>query len=86
MRRPSPWTDKCQRCGRESHAFTGSWFSGELICLDCSEAEETHPDFQYAHDTEEAAVRNGDLNFPGVGWPGPTGRVPRPETDEDTDR
>ena len=88
MKKPSPWTGRCQRCGRETHSYTGSWFTSETICLACSEIEENHPDFDFAHDTETEAVRNGDLNFEGVGWPGPTGRVPRPETDdnEDSDR
>ena len=83
MRKPNPWTGCCQRCGRRSDSFTGSWFSTQLICLTCSELEEVHPDFQYAHDVEEAAVRRGDMNFPGVGWPGVDGRVPRPDEDDD---
>ena len=88
MKKPQPWNGRCQRCGRESTSFTGSWFSGELICLSCSEIEEAHPDFDFAHDTETEAVRRGDYNFEGVGWPGPTGRVPRPHsvTDEEEDR
>ena len=84
MKKPSPWTGRCQRCGQPSTSFTGSWFSGELICLDCSEAEEAHPDFDFAHDTETEAVKRGDLNFPGVGWPGVDGRVPRPHEDNDS--
>ena len=84
MKKPSPWTGRCQRCGQESDSFTGSWFDTTLICLSCSEIEEAHPDFQYAHDTETEAVKRGDLNFPGVGWPGVDGRVPRPHEDSDS--
>lgn len=79
MKKPSPWNGKCQRCGRETHSFTGSWFSTELICLGCSEIEEASDSIGIAKEAEEAAVRRGDLNFPGIGWPYPKGRVPRGE-------
>ena len=85
MKKPSPWTGRCQRCGRETHSYTGSWFTSETICMTCAEIEEGHPDYPYAKRVEEEAVRRGDLNFEGVGWPGVNGRVPRPETDEDND-
>ena len=85
MKKPQPWDGRCQRCGQPSTSFTGSWFSAELICLACSEIEEAHPDFTYAHDVETEAVKRGNLNVEGVGWPGIHGRVPRPvdETDEE---
>lgn len=89
MKKPSPWTGRCQRCGRESISFSGSWFSTELLCLSpCAEEEAQHPDFEYVRSLEHDAVLAGDMNWSGPfgGWPGPTGRVPRPETDEDTDR
>ena len=83
MRKPP----HCQRCDQESNSFTGSWFDTTLICMTCAEIEEAHPDYEYAHDTETEAVRRGDLNFEGVGWPGVDGRVPRPHPeDEDEDR
>ena len=58
----------CDRCGKESLASTGSWFSMEQICLDCSKKEEEHPDYERARAAENAAVAQGDFNFPGIGW------------------
>lgn len=60
---------ECDRCGRESRASTGSWFNTEQICLDCSGKEKAHPRFAEAKAAEEAAVKNGDYNFPGIGLP-----------------
>lgn len=61
----------CDRCGKQSNASTGSWFSMEQICLDCSRAEEEHPDYEYARRMEAEAVANGDFNYPGIGWTPP---------------
>ncbi len=85
MLEPKPWAGRCQRCGRESDSYTGSWFDTALICLSCSEVELSHPDLQYAHALETEEVKRGDLNFEGVGWPGVDGRVPRPNADQDDD-
>ncbi|NBR00669.1 MAG: hypothetical protein EBT79_02540 [Actinobacteria bacterium] len=54
-----------------------SWFNVDRICEGCQSEEEAHPDFQNAREVEHAAVVAGDLNFPGVGWPGRDGRVMR---------
>jgi hypothetical protein len=70
------WT-RCERCGCEASSSTGSWFNTEQICSCCREDEEGHPDYGYAREVEEDAVRKGDLNFKGVGWPGMNGRVAR---------
>jgi len=66
---------QCPRCHKESGSYSCSWFNTENICLDCSREESQHPDYRYARDTERKAVIEGDLNFPGVGWPGMDGRV-----------
>jgi len=58
----------CDRCGKESLASTGSWFTTEQICLSCSSAEKEHPDYEKARAAEAEAVRRGDYNFPGIGW------------------
>lgn len=52
-----------------------SWFNRDLICMACASAEGSHPDYPAARSAEHAAVKRGDFNFPGVGWPGPNGRV-----------
>ena len=84
MRKPSPWTGRCPRCGREAVSFSGSWFSTELICLACSEEEAQHPDYEYVRSLEHDAVLAGDMNWPGPtgGWPGVDGRVPRPDEED----
>jgi NMD protein affecting ribosome stability and mRNA decay len=66
---------RCERCGKETQVTTMSWFSTETICPDCSEAEKNHPDYKLAVETECAACKSGNYNFPGVGWPGASGRV-----------
>ncbi len=67
---------KCDRCGGSlEHGRIMSRFSTETLCLDCEREERQHPDYQKAADAELAAVRRGDMNFPGIGWPGKNGRV-----------
>jgi hypothetical protein len=68
---------KCARCGKEAMMTVMSRFNTDVLCMPCEEKERKHPDYQYAHDQELAAVKNGDYNFPGVGWPGENNRVRR---------
>ena len=65
----------CDRCGRELTIRTMSRFNEDVLCPDCEREERQHPDYQKAADAELAAVRRGDMNFPGIGWPGKNGRV-----------
>ena len=46
-----------------------SVFNEQVICLGCISIEQAHPSFPEALAAEEAAVRRGDLNFPGIGLP-----------------
>jgi hypothetical protein len=48
-------------------AWTLSYFNTEEICMDCSADEKLAPGFRAARAAEEAAVRGGNLNFPGLG-------------------
>ena len=67
---------KCDRCGGSlEHGRIMSRFDTSCLCLACEREERQHPDYQKAADAELAAVRRGDMNFPGIGWPGKTGRV-----------
>ena len=68
---------KCGRCGVETSIHTMSKFNTDELCLLCEEQEREHPDYGYACVIEEAAVKAGNYNFPGVGWPGVDGRVPQ---------
>lgn len=68
---------RCDRCGRETRITIMSRFNTETICMECEGAEKHHPDYGFARDREMEEVRKGNLNFPGVGWPGDKGRVVR---------
>lgn len=57
----------CDRCGRETMSHILSKFNTEDICLRCSEDERLAPNYKRACNTEEAACRGGDFNFPGIG-------------------
>lgn len=64
----------CDRCGGSlTGGRTMSMFSTECICMKCSEEEHRHPDYRKAADAEQEAIRNGNHNFPGTGWPGKKG-------------
>ena len=64
---------KCDRCGGSlEHGRIMSRFDTSCLCLECEREERQHPDYQKAADAELAAVHRGDMNFPGIGWPGKT--------------
>jgi len=62
------WKGKCQRCGEKGNTSTMSWFNTDLICMDCSDKEKSHPKYQEAKDREHAEVKKGNLNYGGVGF------------------
>ena len=67
---------KCDRCGGSlERGRIMSRFDTSCLCLDCEREERQHPDYQKAADAELAAVRRGNMNFPGIGWPGKNSRV-----------
>ena len=68
----------CDRCGGKLKVRTMSRFNTDCICMKCAEEERNHPDYQKAVDAELAAVKRGDMIFPGIGWPGKNGRVKFP--------
>lgn len=59
----------CDRCGKPCFATIMSMFNTDVICLDCKELEEQHPDYVYARFMEKRALRCGNGNFPGIGKP-----------------
>ena len=68
-----PWFNKkfCDRCGKSlAEGFSMSRFDTSALCFDCLEEERQHPDYQKAVDAELAALRSGNRNFEGIGWPG----------------
>ena len=62
------WEGSCQRCYAETMVYTMSMFDVSLICPSCAESEKNHPDYDQARLAEEAAVKKGNLNFPGIGF------------------
>lgn len=60
----------CDRCGKPTNNLTiMSMFNNDIICMDCKEAERKLPEYKKAQDAEIKAVRAGDYNFPGIGYP-----------------
>lgn len=66
---------QCDRCGQHTTTSRMSFFNTDTLCGACQTTEEAHPDYAAARKAEHAAVKAGDLNFPGVGWPGEHGRL-----------
>lgn len=65
----------CDRCGGPLQTRIMSRFNTDCLCMKCAEEERNHPDYEKAAASELAAVRRGDYNFPGIGWPGKNGRL-----------
>ena len=73
-----PWFNKkfCDRCHKSlEDGYMMSRFNTDALCQECIEEERQHPDYQKAADAELAALRSGNRNFEGIGWPGKNGRV-----------
>jgi len=60
---------RCQRCGAKAYTSICSMFNTEQLCLECSQREQAHPDYEKAAEAESQAVRRGDYNYPGIGLP-----------------
>lgn len=58
---------KCDRCRKPTHITIMSMFNTQTICMECKAAEEKDPRYQEARAADEAAIRRGDFNFPGIG-------------------
>ena len=67
----------CDRChaSLDGKSRQMSRFNTDCLCPECAEEERNHPDYRKAADAELAAVKRGERNFPGVGWPGKNGRL-----------
>ena len=73
-----PWSNRkfCDHCHKSlAGGFSMSRFDTSALCFCCLEEEHLHPDYQKAVDAELAALRSGNRNFEGIGWPGKNGRV-----------
>jgi hypothetical protein len=71
---------KCARCKKEVSVHTMSRFNTDNCCIDCIEREKKHPKYQEALRAENAAVKMGDYNFPGIGCPPELYHLPAAKT------
>jgi hypothetical protein len=60
---------RCERCGKLTIGLIMSIFNTEMICIDCKEKEDVHPDYRRAKNRELEAVKQGNYNFKGIGKP-----------------
>jgi len=60
---------KCQRCGKETNCTIMSMFNTQILCLDCKEKEEKHPEYKKAQKAELKHVKREDYNYKGIGKP-----------------
>jgi len=63
------WKGECHRCFDATEFHIMSMFDCALICMKCHTSERAHPDYEKAQKAEAEAVKNGDRNFEGIGWP-----------------
>lgn len=60
----------CDRCGGElTSGRTMSMFNTDCICLECKKKEQGMAEYNVACDAEIAAVKRGEKNFQGIGFP-----------------
>lgn len=57
----------CDRCGKPTNVHIMSMFNTDELCLDCKEAEKQRPDYKDAVAADEAAIRQGNYKFKGIG-------------------
>ena len=58
----------CDRCYRETNITTMSMFNTDTLCMDCKAKEKTHPRYRAAVEADNAAIKRGNFNFPGIGY------------------
>lgn len=59
----------CARCNIQTNTSIMSMFDTSMICLKCKAEEQNHPMYQQAVEAEMKAVKAGNLNFKGIGYP-----------------
>jgi len=57
----------CDRCHAKLDVSIMSKFNVDTLCDRCADDERLAPGYAEANKAEMAAVRQGDLNFPGIG-------------------
>lgn len=62
--------ERCKRCGKQTDATIMSMFNTDIICMECSDRERQDPRYKEAVEADSQAIRQGNYNFPGIGWKG----------------
>lgn len=59
----------CDRCGTslKEKARIMSMYNDDCLCLDCKDKERERPDYKDATDADNAEIKKGNYNFPGIG-------------------
>ena len=61
----------CDRCGGSlAEGRTMSMYNKDCICMACKKAEQQRADYAEAVAADHEAIKQGNYNFPGIGWPG----------------
>lgn len=60
---------QCDRCGIDTVGLSGSMFNTQMCCFRCIDIEKKHPQYNNAVTIELAAVKQGNMNFTGIGLP-----------------
>ncbi|AFM40321.1 hypothetical protein Desaci_1295 [Desulfosporosinus acidiphilus SJ4] len=58
--------ERCSRCGSPLTIRTMSKMNIDIVCMDCAEAEKSHPRYQEAADAELEQVKAGNYNYSGL--------------------
>ena len=66
---------RCQRCFewtledcyKTSTGFIMSMYNEQMICAPCKDRETKRDDYRAAADADDAAIRQGNFNFRGIG-------------------
>jgi len=57
---------KCDRCGKETNITIMSWLNTQIICMECSKNEKSHPRYKEAKEREHQEVLRGNYNYKGI--------------------
>lgn len=60
----------CDRCGRGlDSGRIMSMYNTQCICLECSDKEQERPDYKKAVEADHEAIKKGNYNYTGIGFP-----------------
>lgn len=61
----------CDRCFKPFNGVrTMSMYNTDTICMKCKQKEKEREDYSKAVDADNAEIKKGNYNFPGIGYRG----------------